>query len=49
MNREEIEGRMLDLIRQNMEYRRVINLAEEYAKYVEKNEQKLKELFKQLD
>ena len=32
MNREEIEGKMFTLIRENMEYRRVIKIAEGYKK-----------------
>lgn len=49
MNREEVEGKMLDLIRQNMEYRRIIRASQDAIKYLEDNENKLKELFKQLD
>ena len=49
MNREEIEGKMLMIIKENMEYRRVINLAEGYAKDLEKNEIELRKLFLQLD
>ena len=49
MNREEIEGKMFTLIRENMEYRRVIKIAEGYAKDLEKNEEELRKLFLQLD
>lgn len=49
MNREEIEGKMFTLIRENMEYRRVIKIAEGYKKDLEKNEEELRKLFLQLD
>ncbi len=49
MNREEIEGKMLMLIRENMEYRRVIKIAVGYSKDLAKNEEELRKLFLQLD
>ena len=49
MTREEIEGKMLDIIRYNLECRRIIREAEGYKKDLEKNEERLRELFLQLD
>ena len=49
MNREEIEGKMLMIIKENMEYRRIIRASQDAIKYLENNEIELRKLFLQLD